>query len=90
MGSPPKLCMEHLFGNWQPLLRETTSTLQLGFQASEAYQSSGYREATSDGSKEKSLSSSPNLPERSTPPSAGGMAGAARPARVDSEGPGGG
>lgn len=44
----------------------TTSTLRLGFQASEAYlikQSSGYREATLDGSKEKSLSSSLNLAE---------------------------
>lgn len=34
-------------------------------------QSSGYREATSDGSKEKSLSSSLNLPECSTRPSPG-------------------
>lgn len=91
MGSPPKLCVGHLFGSWQPLLMQTTSTLWLGFQASEAYlikQSSGYREATLDGSKEKSLSSSLNLAECSTPPSSGGTAGAARPARVDLEGPG--
>lgn len=91
MGSPPKLCMGHLFGSWQPLLMEATSTLWLGFQASEAYlikQSSGYREATSDGSKEKSLSSSLNLPECSTRPSPGGTAGAVRSARVDLEGPG--